>query len=46
MTGDPQGAINVLEERKQRFPGDQPQAVNEELKLARQAAKGGGEDSD
>ena len=31
----------MLEERKQRFPGDQPQAVNEELRLARQAARGG-----
>jgi serine/threonine-protein kinase len=41
LTGDPQSAIAVLEERKQRFPGDQPQAVNEELKLARKAAKGG-----
>jgi hypothetical protein len=46
MTGDPQGAINVLQERKQRFPGDQPEAVNEELRLAREAARGGGEDSD
>jgi hypothetical protein len=37
----------VLQERKQRFPGDQPEAVNEELRLARQAARGGGgEDSD
>jgi eukaryotic-like serine/threonine-protein kinase len=42
LTGDPEGAISVLEERKQRFPGDQPQAVNAELKLARQAARGGG----
>jgi eukaryotic-like serine/threonine-protein kinase len=41
LTGDPQSAIGVLEERKQRFPGDQPKAVNAELKLARQAAKGG-----
>ena len=41
LTGDPQSAIAVLEERKQRFPGDQPQAINEELRLARQAARGG-----
>jgi serine/threonine-protein kinase len=40
LTGDPESAIAALEERKQRFPGDQPQAVNAELKLARQAARG------
>jgi eukaryotic-like serine/threonine-protein kinase len=44
MTGDPQSAIAVLEERKQRFPGDQPQEVNAELKLAREAARGGDSD--
>jgi hypothetical protein len=38
MTGDPQGAIAALEERKQRFPGDQPKAVERELALAREAA--------
>ena len=41
LTGDPQGAIAALEERKQRFPGDQPAAVEKELALARQAAGGG-----
>ena len=46
LTGDPNSAINVLHERKQRFPADQPQAVNEELKLAREAARGGGESDD
>ena len=38
MTGDPQAAIAALEERKQRFPGDQPDAVERELALAREAA--------
>ena len=38
MTGDPEGAIAVLEERKQRFPDDQPDAVERELALAREAA--------
>ncbi len=41
LTGDPNGAIAALEERKQRFPGNQPGAVEEELALARQAAGGG-----
>ena len=41
MTGDPQSAIAVLEERRQRFPQDQPAAVEKELALARQAAGGG-----
>jgi tRNA A-37 threonylcarbamoyl transferase component Bud32 len=40
MTGDPEGAIAVLEERKQRFPGNQPDAVEKELALAREAAGG------
>jgi len=35
MTGDPQGAIKTLEERKQRFPGDQAAAVDAELEKAR-----------
>ena len=43
LTGDPQGAINALEERKQRFPDNQPGAVERELALAREAA-GGGDD--
>ena len=38
MTGDPEGAIAALEERKQRFPDDQPDAVERELALAREAA--------
>jgi serine/threonine-protein kinase len=38
LTGDPQGAIAALEERKQRFPGDQAATVERELQLARQAA--------
>jgi serine/threonine-protein kinase len=37
-TGDPQGAIRTLEERKQRFPGDQAAAVEAELRKARAAA--------
>jgi tetratricopeptide (TPR) repeat protein len=44
LTGDPNGAIAALEERKQRFPDNQPGAVEEELALARQAAGGGGGD--
>jgi eukaryotic-like serine/threonine-protein kinase len=35
LTGDPEGAIAALEERKQRFPRNQPQAVERELALAR-----------
>ncbi len=38
MTGDPEGAIAALEERKSRFPDDQPDAVERELALAREAA--------
>jgi hypothetical protein len=38
MTGDPEGAIAALEERKQRFPDDQPEAVEEELARAHKAA--------
>ena len=38
LTGDPNQAIQVLEERKQRFPGNQPAAVEKELALAKQAA--------
>ena len=38
LTGDPRRAIQVLEERKRRFPGNQPGAVERELALARQAA--------
>ncbi len=38
MTGDPEGAIAALEERKARFPDDQPDAVERELALAREAA--------
>ncbi len=34
-TGDPESAIKTLEERKQRFPGDQASAVNAELAKAR-----------
>ena len=41
MTGDPERAIEVLEERKARFPGDQADAVERELRLARDAAGGG-----
>jgi serine/threonine-protein kinase len=40
LTGDPERAIAALRERRQRFPADQPQAVNAELRLARQAARG------
>jgi hypothetical protein len=38
LTGNPSAAIQVLEERKQRFPGNQPSAVEHELALAKQAA--------
>jgi eukaryotic-like serine/threonine-protein kinase len=38
MTGDPESAIAVLEERQQRFPDDQPEAVESELQRARAAA--------
>jgi serine/threonine-protein kinase len=38
LTGNPQAAIAALEERKQRFPDNQPGAVEQELALARQAA--------
>ena len=38
LTGNPQAAIAALEERKQRFPGNQPDAVEQELALAREAA--------
>jgi eukaryotic-like serine/threonine-protein kinase len=38
LTGDPAGAIAALEERKQRFPDNQPGTVEEELALAREAA--------
>ena len=40
MTGDPERAIAVLEERKQRFPDDQPAAVEAELQRARAAVGG------
>jgi tRNA A-37 threonylcarbamoyl transferase component Bud32 len=42
LTGDPEGAIKALEERKQRFPDDQPDAVERELALAREAADSSG----
>jgi serine/threonine-protein kinase len=42
LTGDPNGAIAVLEERKQRFPDNQPEAVEAELARARRDAGGGG----
>ena len=38
ITGDPAGAIAALEERQQRFPADQPEAIERELKRARKAA--------
>jgi serine/threonine protein kinase len=38
MTGDPEGAIAALEERKRRFPDNQPGAVEKELQRAREAA--------
>ena len=37
-TGDPGGAIAALEERKQRFPDNQPGAVEKLLAAARKAA--------
>ena len=36
-TGNPEGAIQALEERKARFPGDQPEAVEQLLQQARDA---------
>ncbi|HYI18622.1 MAG TPA: protein kinase [Solirubrobacteraceae bacterium] len=36
-TGNPEGAIQALEERKARFPGDQPEAVEQLLQEARDA---------
>jgi cell division septation protein DedD/predicted Ser/Thr protein kinase len=41
LTGNPTAAIAALEERKQRFPGNQPGAVEQELALARAAAERG-----
>jgi hypothetical protein len=41
LTGNPQAAIDVLHERQQRFPQDQPKAVEKELKAAEKAAKKG-----
>jgi serine/threonine-protein kinase len=38
LSGNPQAAIAALEERKQRFPGDQAKAVEKELAAARKAA--------
>jgi eukaryotic-like serine/threonine-protein kinase len=38
LTGNPTAAIAALEERKQRFPGNQPGDVEKELALAREAA--------
>jgi len=38
LSGDPQGAIAALEERRQRFPDNQPDAVEQELARARAAA--------
>jgi tetratricopeptide (TPR) repeat protein len=38
LTGNSAEAIAALEERKQRFPDNQPGAVEEELALAREAA--------
>ena len=38
MTGNPEGAIAALEERRRRFPDNQPGAVEEELQRARAAA--------
>jgi serine/threonine-protein kinase len=40
LTGNPQAAIAALEERQQRFPDNQPAAVEQELALAREAAGG------
>jgi serine/threonine-protein kinase len=42
LTGNPQAAIDVLHERQQRFPQDQPKAVDKELKAAEKAAKKSG----
>jgi eukaryotic-like serine/threonine-protein kinase len=41
LTGNPQAAIDVLHERQQRFPNDQPKVVDKELKAAEKAAKKG-----
>jgi tetratricopeptide (TPR) repeat protein len=41
LTGNPQAAIDVLHERQQRFPQDQPKAVEKEFKAAEKAAKKG-----
>jgi hypothetical protein len=41
LTGNPQQAIAVLQERRQRFPNDQPAAVAKEMALAQQALGGG-----
>ena len=38
LTGNPEAAIAALEERKARFPDNQPDAVEKELALAREAA--------
>jgi Tetratricopeptide repeat len=38
LTGNPAGAIAALEERMQRFPDNQPGAVQAELERAREAA--------
>jgi eukaryotic-like serine/threonine-protein kinase len=38
LTGDPEGAIAALEERKRRFPDNQPGTVEQELQRAREAA--------
>jgi tetratricopeptide (TPR) repeat protein len=38
LTGNPEAAIAALEERMQRFPDNQPGAVEQELALAREAA--------
>ena len=38
LTGDPAGAVAALEERKQRFPGNQPGTIAQELARAREAA--------
>ncbi|HWT23578.1 MAG TPA: tetratricopeptide repeat protein, partial [Solirubrobacteraceae bacterium] len=40
LTGDPQQAVAVLEERLQRFPDDQRATVEAELRRARRAAAG------
>jgi tetratricopeptide (TPR) repeat protein len=41
LTGDPQAAIDVLHERQQRFPNDQPKAIEKEIKAAEKALKKG-----